>query len=155
MNTSLQTARNILEPASPETLKKLGIVHEKIIQYEQVPISTEHVIHGGMYVRTIRLHPGTIMEGSLVKLATILIVSGDTAILDGDEMAELTGYNVIAGCAGRKQIFATRGEVGITMIYPTQAQTVKDAEDEVFAESDILMSRLDNSRNIVNITGVR
>ena len=57
------------------------------------------------------------------------------------------------GCAGRKQLFWTRGPVEMTMIFPTHAQTVTEAEDEVFAEAEQLQSRKDSSRNTVMITG--
>jgi hypothetical protein len=106
-----------------------------------------------MYVRTIRLQPGTVMIGSLIKLATVLIVNGATSVLIGDDRVELEGYNVIPGCAGRKQLFLTRGEVEMTMIFPTKAKTVEEAEDEVFAEADLLMSRRDSSNDTITITG--
>lgn len=142
-----------LTAASPETLDKLALAHEKISQCEQIPITTEHVIHGGMYARTIRLQPWTVMVGSLIKLATILIVNGSTFVLAGDDWVELKGYNVIAGCAGRKQLFVALGVVEITMIFPTQAKTVEQAEEEVFAEVDLLMSRKDGSSDTAIITG--
>ena len=41
----------------------------------------------------------------------------------------------------------------MTMIYPTSAQTVAEAEDEIFADVDQLVSRKDGSRDQVTITG--
>jgi hypothetical protein len=73
--------------------------------------------------------------------------------LIGDQRVELTGYNVIPGCAGRKQFFWTHGPVEMTMIYPTALGTVEEAEDEVFAESDQLMSRRDGSGDTIVVTG--
>jgi hypothetical protein len=122
-------------------------------QVEQVPVATEHILHGGMYARTIRLEAGVVMMGSLIKLATILIVNGATSLVAGDDRVDLDGYNVIPGCAGRKQLFVTRGPVEMTMIFPTQASTVAQAEDGVFAEADLLMSRNDGSRDTTTITG--
>lgn len=141
-----------LAPASEETLRGLALVNASILQYPQVPIATEHLLHGGMYIRTIRLQAGTVMMGSLIKRPTVLIVNGATAVLAGDEPIELDGYNVIPGCAGRKQLFVTRGAVEMTMIFATQAKTVEEAEDEVFAEADVLMSRKDGSRDTITIT---
>lgn len=142
-----------LPPASPETLEKLASINDEILRHEQVPIATEHILHGGMYARTIRLQAGIVMMGSLIKRATVLIVNGPTSVLVGDDQAELEGYNVIPGCAGRKQLFVTRGPVEMTMIFPTQAKTVEEAEDEVFAEADGLMSRKDGSSDTITITG--
>lgn len=149
---NLQVAASLV-PASPEALQKLDAINSKILQYEQISITTEHIFHGGMYSRTIRLKPGTVMMGSLIKKPTLLIVNGTTSVLVGDEQVELEGYNVIPGCAGRKQLFATRGPVEMTMIFATEAKTVEEAENEVFAEADKLMSRADNSRDTIIVTG--
>lgn len=142
-----------LVPPSPATLDKLAQAQEIILARPQVPVATEHLFHGGMYARTIRLIPGVWMIGSLIRLATVLIVHGDCAVIVGDEQVELSGYNVIPGCAGRKQLFLTRGPVEMTMIFPTRAQTVVEAEDEVFVEAKQLQSRKDGSRDTITITG--
>lgn len=153
MSTAIRTITAALVPPSQDALDKIQIIHETILQFEQIPITTAHLIHGGMYARSIRLEPETRMVGSLIKLPTLLIVNGDTAILVGDTLIELSGYNVIPGCAGRKQVFITHGTVEMTMIFATSAKTVEDAENEVFAEAELLMSRNDSSRDIFTITG--
>jgi hypothetical protein len=124
-----------------------------LLQCPQVEIATEHLLHGGMYTRTIRLKPGTVLMGSLIELPTVFIVNGQVSLLVGDERVDLEGYNVIPGCAGRKQLVVAGGNVEITMIFPTFARTIEDAEDEIFAEAEFLMSRLDPSMNTVTITG--
>jgi hypothetical protein len=153
MSTSIQTITAALVPPSQRMLDQLAALNEVILSYEQVPLATEHILHGGMYIRTIRLQPETKMMGSLIKLPTVLIVHGTTSVLIGDERVELEGYNVIPGCAGRKQFFWTHGEVEMTMIVPTKAKTVEEAEDEVFAESGQLVSRLDGSGDTIVVTG--
>ena len=140
-------------PASPAVLEQLNEINKIILSYPQIELATEHLFHGGMYARTIRLQPGTKMMGSLIKLATVLIVHGDCSVLIGDQRVELTGYNVIPGCAGRKQFFWTHGPVEMTMIYPTTLATVEEAEDEVFAEADQLMSRRDGRGDTIVVTG--
>ena len=142
-----------MAPASPAMLDQLAAINEVILSYEQVPLATEHILHGGMYIRTIRLQPETKMMGSLIKLPTVLIIHGTTSVLIGDERVELEGYNVIPGCAGRKQFFWTHSEVEMTMIVPTKAETVEAAEDEVFAEAGLLMSRRDGDGDTITITG--
>lgn len=142
-----------LEPPSPDTLIRLNQIHERTLAFPQAEIATEHLFHGGMYARTIRLEPETLMNGSLIRRATVLIVHGACAVIAGDRLVELEGYNVIPGCAGRKQTFVTRGPVEMTMIFPTQVATVEEAEDEVFAEAEELMSRKDSSRDTIRITG--
>lgn len=143
----------VLVPPSPAMLKALDGIHARILSLPQVEIATEHLLHGGMYARTIRLVPGTKMVGSLINRATILILRGDCSVLIGDKRVDFTGYSIIPGCAGRKQFFVTRGPVEMTMIFPTSARTIEEAEDEVFAEADQLMSRKDGSHDQVTITG--
>lgn len=143
-----------LAPASRQTLDKIQIVHEALLQVADVEVTTEHVLHGGMYIRTLRREAGIVSVGSLIKLPTILIVNGSASVWAGDGWTELEGYNVIPGHAWRKQIFVTRGPVEMTMIFATQAKTVEEAENEVFAEADALISRKDGSRDTTIITGV-
>jgi hypothetical protein len=142
-----------LVPPSPSVLGKLNQIHEWTLAFPQAEIATEHLLHGGMYARTIRLEPETLMNGSLIKLATILIIQGSCAVVIGDRVVELVGYNVIPGCVGRKQSFVTRGPVEMTMIFSTQAENITKAEDEVFAEAGQLISRKNGSRDTITITG--
>ena len=153
MSTAIQKITAALVPPTPAMLDKLSKAQEILLSCPQVPIATEHLFHGGMYARTVRLIPGVWMIGSRIRLATTLIVHGDCTVIIGDESVELTGYNVIPGCAGRKQLFLTHGPVEMTMIYPTALATVKEAEDEVFVEADGLQSRRDGSGDIIVVTG--
>ena len=153
MSTSIQTITAALVPPTPAMIAQLDEINKLILSCPQIELATEHLFHGGMYARTIRLKPETVIMGSLLKLATVLIIHGDCSVLIGDQRVELKGYNVIPGCAGRKQFFWTHGPVEMTMIYPTALGTVEEAEDEVFAESDQLMSRRDGSGDTIVVTG--
>jgi hypothetical protein len=107
-----------------------------------------------MYARTIRRGPGVVAVGSIILHATILIVNGDCSLLDGGgQTIRLTGYNVLPGLPGRKSCSFTHGPVEMTMIFPTSASTVEEAENEIFAEANQLMSRKDGSKDQVVITG--
>lgn len=143
-----------LAPSSPETMDKLTLVHGLLRRISDVTIATEHILHAGMYIRTIRLEAGIVMMGALVKRPTVLIVNGPTRVLEGDDWIELDGYNVFTGYAGRKQLFATRGLVEMTLIFATSARTVEEAEADFTDEAGELMSRQDGSRDTVTITGV-
>jgi ATP-dependent protease HslVU (ClpYQ) peptidase subunit len=107
-----------------------------------------------MYSRTIRRGPGVVAVGSVILRATILIVNGSCSLLDGEgQVRQLTGYNVLSGLAGRKSLSLTHSDVEMTMIFPTLAKTVEEAENEIFGEADELMSRKDGSRDVVVVTG--
>jgi hypothetical protein len=149
---SIQVYQNVLAPATSEALEWLDAVHHEILKYEQCPVHTKHLIHGGMYARTILLEPETKMVGSIILRPTILIVHGRTSVLSGDGRIELVGYSVLAGEAGRKQFFWTHSQVEMTMLIRTDAKTVEEAESEVFGEADQLISRREGSDSVM-ITG--
>lgn len=118
----------------------------------QTPIVTEHVLHAGLYARTIAVPAGVVITGALVKIATLLIVQGDVDVYLGDEVRSLSGYNVVPASAGRKQAFAAIGNVDMTMIFPTDAETVDEAERQFTDELELLASRRDGD-NVTLITG--
>jgi len=107
---------------------------------EQVEFPTEHVIHGGMYVRTLHMKAGEVLTGALLKVPTVLIVSGDCSAFIGEETIELRGYSVLPGSAGRKQVFLAHTDVSMSMSFPTKAKTVAEAEQEFTDEFAMLMT---------------
>jgi hypothetical protein len=144
MGATLPPSRNL------EALSRV----EEFIRTQTAPaeIRTEHVLHGGMYTRTVRLLPGTLISGCLYKVPTMLIVNGEARVYVADGWTELSGYNVIAASAGRKQLFFAISEVEITMLFPTSARTVEEAENEMTDEADLLVSRQDGD-DLITITG--
>jgi hypothetical protein len=108
---------------------------------DQVELPVEHAFHAGMYARTLRLPQDIVVTGSLMKVPTLLVFHGHAMVLAGDEWVEICGYGVLTGDAGRKQVVVTRSSVEVTMIFPTQAKTVDEAEREFTDEFEKLMSR--------------
>lgn len=119
----------------------------------QVEFDTQHVLHAGLYARTIRLPVGVQITGALVKIATVVIVSGDCIVWFGYGSRRLIGYNVLPASAGRKQAFVALSETFITMLFPTEAKTVEDAERQFTDEADRLASHRDDARNAIIVTG--
>lgn len=113
-------------------------------QCPQINVNTDHVLHAGMYARTLRLPAGVVLIGVVIKIPTTVIVHGDCSVFTGTETLHLAGYHVIAASAGRKQIFTTQSPTTITMIFPSAAQTVEQAESEFTDEAHLLMSRNDS-----------
>jgi hypothetical protein len=86
-------------PAS-RNLAALSRVEEFIrTQTPQAHVQTEHVIHGGMYARTVAC-AGNAICGCLYKVPTMLVVNGAAKVYVGEGWTELSGYNVIAASAG-------------------------------------------------------
>lgn len=119
----------------------------------QQQVETHHVIHGGMYARTMMMPANTILTGALVNVPTVLIINGSVRVTIGDEAVYLHGHNVFAASKHRKQAFHALEDTWITMVFATQAQTVEEAEDEFTDEADRLMSRSPSSKNSIIITG--
>jgi len=142
----------LLPPAVPEMLQKIAALESVMVGHEPVAVPTEHVIHGGMYARTIVMPAGMVLTGALMKRATVVIVTGDVAVLAGEEWVELSGYNVLPASAGRKQVFVSRSPVIITMAFPTAARTVEEAEAEMTDECERLLSRRQDASTTI-ITG--
>lgn len=119
----------------------------------QSEIPTSHIIHGGMYARSIMIPAGVVLTGALIKVATVLIVHGDCIVYIGDEAKQLSGYQVFAASAGRKQAFVAKTDTYLTMIFSTDAKTVTEAEEWFTNEAHLLMSRHVDAENHVVVTG--
>ena len=142
-----------LDSISTHILDQIFAFQMERLALPQLEVKTEHVIHGGMYSRTIKLDAGVVLVGALIKVSTMLVVSGKTAVFTGANWIELEGQHVIPARAGRKQIFVTRAETSITMTFRTDAKTVEQAEQEFTDEAELLMSRQDSDGDTVTITG--
>jgi hypothetical protein len=138
---------------SPELLEQIRDLEATLMRRPQPALVTEHLFHAGMYARTVRLVPGSLITGALIQRATLLIVNGRVDMLLNDGWAELDGYNVIPASAGRKQVFVARGDVAMTMMFPTAARTVEEAEAEVTVEADLLLSNRQDNGDTITITG--
>jgi hypothetical protein len=124
-----------------------------LLALPQTPIETHHVLHGGMYARTILIPAGTALTGALIRVPTVLVIDGDTLVTLGNEPVRLAGYHVLPAAAGRKTAFATIADTHVTMIFPTATRTVEEAEAQFTEEADGLCSRRDPTSNHVVITG--
>lgn len=131
----------VIPPPSSVALDSLMRLQTFMACLPEVPLPTEHLLHGGMYARTVRRDLDSVTIGSLITKATILIVNGPCSMLIGDRRVDLEGYNVLAGLPGRKSMSIARGPVEMTMIFPTEAKTVEEAENEICGEADQLVSR--------------
>lgn len=122
-------------------IDRVQVLEDEYLKNPQVDMPTSHVIHGGMYARTITLPAGCVLTGALIKIATMVMVSGDCIVYTGKDPIRLQGYHVIPASAGRKQAFVANEDTKITMIFPTKATTVEQAEQEFTDDYEKLMSR--------------
>lgn len=142
-----------LPAMSDEAVAKVRELEKHNATLPQVEIATQHIIHGGLYARTIRLPAGVLLTGALLKIPTLLILNGHVTAYIGGETLELCGYHVLPGSAGRKQAFLAQADTVMTMLFPTQAKCVEDAENEFTDEADKLFSRARADQDETIITG--
>lgn len=142
-----------IAPMTEAAIDTVRQVEAVVLTLPQVLISTDHVIHAGMYSRTIMVPANTVITGALIKIATMLIVNGDAWVYVGDQSFRVQGHAVLPASAGRKQAFVAVADTYLTMVFPTTASTVEEAERQFTDEAEKLWSRLDTAQNRITITG--
>jgi hypothetical protein len=146
------TTRAALPAVSDAALAHMRATECALLQQPQVPIITHHVLHGGLYTRTIKIPAGVVLTGALVKRTTTLILNGDAWVTRGDDKpARFNGHHVLPASAHRKQAFLAIRDTWLPMSFPTQATTIEQAEEEFTDEAHMLFSR--TGKNVVVITG--
>ena len=148
----IPATRLAIAPMTPEAIDKVRQLEARTAELEQVEIPTDHVLHGGMYARTIRIPAGVLLTGAHIKRATMLVISGHVTVFIGAGTIEITGYQVLPASAGRKQAFLAHADTFVTMLFPSEAASIEAAENEFTDEADRLLSRRQACESIT-ITG--
>ena len=151
--SDLTVSEKRIATMSESAIEKVRTFESLMAERPQEEIGTEHVIHGGMYARTILIPAGVAITGAEIKLATVLVLQGDALAYTDDGAIELHGYNVIPASAGRKQAFVALTDTWLTMIFPTSAQSIEQAEDEFTVEAHMLLTRRGIGKQTIVITG--
>lgn len=150
---SLVAIQSRIPPSSESALSKAFLLQEHLLKLPQEDITTHHVLHGGAYVRTIKIRKNIVLTGALIKVPTTLIVDGDVSVYLDDEAKRLTGFHVLAASAHRKQAFIAHEDTMLTMIFATDAKNIEQAEAQFTDEHESLLSRHPHSINEIIITG--
>jgi hypothetical protein len=154
MQVAVRSTQQIA-PMSQEAMQKVEELDMLLKQHpNQISIATDHVIHGGVYYRTLCVPAGTLLSGSLVKVNTTLVIHGDcTFYVDGEPM-RFRGANIVPAFAGRKQAVYAHEDTIITMSFATDAVTVAEAEEAFTDDAYRLGSRKYPECNTYLVTGV-
>ncbi len=146
---------------SPAAIKMLGalvtsdavisavrqVAATSLAEHSQVVLPVRHFIHAGVYVRTIEIPPNGLITNVLIKIPTVVIVSGAVIVSVSDRLQDvegwslLEGYNVLEASAPRQQVFFSPTGAHMTMIFATAAKTVAEAEAEFTDEAHMLQNR--------------
>lgn len=122
-------------------ISKVRDLENIMLELPQEILPVHHTLHGGIYTRTVLIPAGTIITGAHIKIPTTLIVSGNVSLYTGVDIVQLDGYFVLEAKADRKSAFLAHTDTYLTMMFPTQAQTIEEAENEFTDEADSLQSR--------------
>lgn len=142
-----------IAPSSSADLEIVQRIEDKLRTLPQLTLETHHVLHGGMYARTIVIPAGAAVTGVLIEVPTTLIVNGAVTVIMGENEQYLEGYHVLPASAHRKQAFLAHRDTSLTMVFPTDAESVEDAEEEFTKDAEHLLSRSATAINHTIITG--
>jgi hypothetical protein len=132
---------HIVPAMNQQAIQKAVALEQYVGTLERVEIETCHVLHAGMYHRTIKVPAGVIAAGALIKIPTVLTIYGNGIVYAGDEAIPVEGFHVVAADAMQKRAYLATSPSLVTMSFATQAKTVEEAEDEFTDEADRLSSR--------------
>ena len=154
MNAELTRPGALLPPTPPDVEAKIRQAAEKIRPHEgSFKAKMEHVLHGGMYARLARIPGGMAFTSVMIKIPTMLVIHGECCVLAGDKWHILSGYNVLPASAHRIQAYVAMEDTEITMLFPSNAKTVEEAEAQFTDEAADLLSRRRPEDELVTITG--
>lgn len=151
--TALTIPSLSLPEMTPRQLDTMHAYEAALLERPQADIPTAHLIHAGMYARTIMIPAGVEISGALMRIATVLVVSGHARVNTGNDVVTLKGYGVLPGSAGRKQAFLALEDTTLTMVFPTRSQAVAEAEAEFTDQHELLLSRTQPHLQTITITG--
>lgn len=138
---------------SESAIEKVRLVQNAMLELPQVDLPVHHILHGGMYSRSLVIPAGVVIAGAFIQVPTTLVVSGNVTVYANDQAYEIDGYQVLVASAGRKQLFVAHTDTNMTMTFATDAKTVEDAENEFTSEPELLASRRHKYLNTTIITG--
>lgn len=151
--TALQLQTPSLPAMTPEAIGQVKELGDASLRFlPQHALETHHLLHGGMYARTLHLPVGCLITGVLIKISTTLVVCGDVSVFTGEDTVRMQGYYVLPGSAGRSQAFLAHAPTSMTMLFPSDASTVEEAERQFTDDGHLLESRR-SDKNYVTITG--
>ena len=150
--TALAT-NNKIAVMSESAIEKVRLVQDAMLELPQIDLPVHHILHGGLYSRSLVIPAGVAIAGAFIQVPTTLVVSGNVTVYANDQAYEIDGYQVLVASAGRKQVFVAHTDTNMTMTFATDATTVEDAENEFTSEPDLLASRRHKDLNTTIITG--
>ena len=102
-------------------------------------LNTNHFLHAGCYVRTCLIKQGGMIGSALIKVPTVVIISGCIVASNGEDRTVYSGYKILKGSAFRRAVWCALEDTYITMFFATNAKNVTDATKEFTDEWESLL----------------
>ena len=112
----------------PSDKDKVLAFEQMLLQEQQVHFHAEHLIHGGMYARTVLIPAGIAATGAELNVDTISILFGDITVSTDDGVQRLTGWHVLPASSGTKRVGVVHADTYWTTVMVNPASTVPEAE---------------------------
>lgn len=122
-------------------LEKVRELEEHLAQMPQVELQTKHLVHGGMYARTILIPAGTVLTGALLKADNTCVMAGDITVTTSEGARRFTGFHVLPAEAGHKRAGFAHADTWWTAIVRTDLEDVFAIEESLTDEGHKLQSR--------------
>lgn len=123
------------------TPERVRALEDEMLKLPQVDLSTAHVVHAGMCVRTIFIPAGTALTGALTNIDNLCIVSGDISVTTDEGVKRLQGFNVIPAAAGFKRAGFAHADTWWSTVWKTEKTDILEIEDEMTSEANLLQTR--------------
>lgn len=123
---------------SPERVREL---EAHLMTLPQVDLQTDHLVHGGMYARTILIPAGTILTGALTNQDNVCVVHGDITVTTDEGTRHLVGFNVLPARKGAKRAGVAHADTWWTTIWTTELNDITAIEDSLTDEAELLQTR--------------
>ena len=150
MNIVKRQDSMLVPTMTAEQVHRVEELEGKLLSLTQADVETHHVIHAGIYSRTMCGKKNHMYTGGLLKIPTMLIISGDVSIYIGSSVVRKTGFHVLIGDVGRKQAFFCHEDTDMTMLFSTKARTVEEAENECTDDTGKLLSRHNANTEVIS-----
>lgn len=112
-----------------------------LLALPQIDLGTQHLVHGGVSVRTILVPAGCHVTGALTNIANVCIVHGDITVTTDAGPQRLTGFHVLPANAGSKRYGVAHKDTWWTTVHHTDLTDIAAIEDEMTNEAEMLQTR--------------
>ena len=123
---------------SPERVREL---EDHLAQLPQIALPTSHLVHAGMYARTVFIPAGTVLTGALTLQDNVCVMHGGITVTTDDGPQVLEGFHVLPALAGSKRAGVAHLDTWWTTLWTTDLEDVGAIEESLTPEADRLQTR--------------